>query len=269
MELRVTVLILAPTLRGLDLTVNSLAAAGIDGRVEYLVVAPASLAEQARAMCPDRIRVIACDCGSEGGLVNCGHAAIRSELVAHLRVGDCHRLGAIDLMLRTFGREVALALAYGDWAETGKGRSRRCLSIEHMHGVLLHDCNYIHPSTLFYRRNLISRLGPFDSSLLHLAQHEFVLRVSKRRLNMLLMRTVLADCGDTWALGMQRGHEVLAAESRRLLHEYARPKALRPSALRMLRGIAHLQRAWALARRGNFCGSIRAPGPRLVLPGQA
>jgi glycosyltransferase involved in cell wall biosynthesis len=186
--------------------------------------------------------------------INKGLKRATGEIVAYLNSDDVYLPGTLAKVAAVFEQHPEVDLVYGDFLaiDAQGGTIDRIKTIPFDANILLYDANFICQPASFYRHSLLSKIGPFDDSLRFLMDYEFFLRAAKRGVGFHLLAEPLACIrfhGDCKTLS--NGVYPWGDERRRIIAEYARPKAQHPSALRTLRWLYRAKRYLKLMARGR------------------
>jgi glycosyltransferase involved in cell wall biosynthesis len=187
--------------------------------------------------------------------INKGMRRARGDIVAYLNSDDVYLPGALKKVLDVFERHPEIDFVYGDFnAIDEQGHLiDRIKTIPYDPQILIYDANYICQPASFYRRSLLERIGLFDDSLRFLMDYEFFLRASKRGVRFHMIPEPLAAIRFHGACKtLSDGVHPWQDERRRIVREYARPKAQHPSALRFLRVLYRAKRYAHLLARGRL-----------------
>jgi glycosyltransferase involved in cell wall biosynthesis len=203
----------------------------------------------------DRIHWVSEKDKGQTDAINKGLRLATGDIVAYLNSDDVYLPGAVAKAVEVFERNPDVDFVYGDFnAIDEKGAViDRVMTIPYDPEILLYDANYICQPASFYRRTLLDKIGLFDDSLRFLMDYEFFLRASKRGVGFRMIPQTLAAIrfhGDCKTLS--DGVHPWQDERRRLIAEYARPKAQHPSALKILRWIYRSKRYAHLIARGRL-----------------
>lgn len=186
--------------------------------------------------------------------INKGLLLATGEIVAYLNSDDVYMPGALAWVAEAFRQHPEVDVVYGDFLAIDEHGT----TIDHIKtipfdaNVLLYDANFICQPASFYRRSLLDKIGRFDESLRFLMDYEFFLRAAKRGVGFHMVPEPLAcirfhsECKT-----LSDGVHPWGEERRRIISEYARPKAHHPSALRMLRWLYRAKRYLKLMARGR------------------
>lgn len=203
----------------------------------------------------DRIEWVSEKDKGQTDAINKGLRLADGDIVAYLNSDDVYLPAALSKVASVFERHPDVDFVYGDFrAIDEQGRViDRIKTIPYDPEILIYDANYICQPASFYRRSLLQKIGAFDESLRFLMDYEFFLRASKRGVGFHMIPEELA------AIRFHAGCKTLsdgvhpwADERRRIIAEYARPKARHPSALRLLRLLYRTKRYARLIARGRL-----------------
>lgn len=187
--------------------------------------------------------------------INKGLRLAEGDVVAYLNSDDVYLPGTLEKVVAVFEAHPEVEVVYGDFhAIDERGELiDRIKTIPYDPEILLYDANYICQPASFYRRSLLEKIGVFDDSLRFLMDYEFFLRASKRGVVFRMIPEALA------AIRFHSGCKTLSdgvrpwdEERRRVIAEYARPKAQHPSAMRLLKWMYRTKRYARLIARGRL-----------------
>lgn len=187
--------------------------------------------------------------------INKGLKLADGDIVAYLNSDDIYLPGALAKVAAVFDQHPEVDFVYGDFQAIDEqgGLIDRVKTIPYDPAILLYDANYICQPASFYRRSLLQKIGGFDDSLRFLMDYEFFLRASKRGVGFHMIPEELAAIRfHSNCKTLSDGVHPWADERRRIIAEYARPKAQHPSALKMLSLIYRAKRYARLLARGRL-----------------
>lgn len=202
----------------------------------------------------DRIEWISERDKGQADAINKGLRRVNGEIVAYLNSDDIYLPGTLAKVVEVFKSDPSIECVYGDFhAIDERGELIDAVkTIPFDPDILLYDANYICQPASFYRRSLIDRIGMFDESLRFLMDYEFFLRASKAKARFQMIPEALAAIrfhGDCKTLSS--GVHPWGDERRRIIAEYARPKARQAGALQTLRLFYRAKRYLKLIARGR------------------
>jgi len=237
-------------------TIDSvLGQAGVE--VQYIVMDGGSKDETVAVLesYGDRLHWVSEPDNGQTDAINKGLKLADGEVVAYLNSDDVYLPGALARVAEVFERHPEVDFVYGDFDAIDEqgGLIDRVKTVPYDPDILLYDANYICQPASFYRRSLLDKIGGFDDSLRFLMDYEFFLRASKRRVGFHMIPEPLAAIRFHAACKtLSDGVHPWADERRRIIAEYARPKARHPSALRLLRLLYRAKRYARLIARGRL-----------------
>jgi glycosyltransferase involved in cell wall biosynthesis len=187
--------------------------------------------------------------------INKGLRLADGDIVAYLNSDDVYLPGALQRVQAVFEAHPEVDFVYGDFHAIDEHGALidRIKTIPFDRNILIYDANYICQPASFYRASLLKKIGGFDDSLHFLMDYEFFLRAAKRGVRFHMIGEPLAAIrfhGNCKTLS--DGVHPWADERRRIIAEYARPKAQHPSALKLLRGLYRAKRYLKLIQRGRL-----------------
>lgn len=204
----------------------------------------------------DRLRWVSERDRGQTDAINKGLRLADGDVVAYLNSDDIYLPGVLKKVVAVFEEHPDVDVVYGDFhAIDAQGALiDRIKTIPYDPAILLYDANYICQPASFYRHSLLKKIGGFDDSLRFLMDYEFFLRASKRGVKFHMIPEALAairfhsDCKT-----LSDGVHPWADERRRVIAEYARPKAHEhPSAMRLLSLLYRAKRYAKLIARGRL-----------------
>lgn len=225
--------------------------------IEYFVADGASKDETVDVLRSygDRIQWVSERDGGQTDAINKGLRRTGGEIVAYLNSDDVYRPGTLRKVVDIFERHPEVDFVYGDFDAIDEHGELidSVKTIPYDPNILIYDANYICQPSSFYRRSLLDRIGYFDDSLRFLMDYEFFLRASKRGVGFYMIGEPLAAIrfhGDCKTLS--DGVHPWGDERKRIIAEYARKKAQRPMAMRVLRLLYRAKRYAKLIARGRL-----------------
>ena len=225
--------------------------------VEYIVMDGASTDETVSVLesFGSKLRWVSERDDGQTDAINKGLRRASGEIVAYLNSDDLYLPGTLAKVEEAFRLNPDVDVVYGDFHAVDEvGRLiDRVKTIAYDADILLYDANYICQPASFYRRSLLDRIGLFDDSLRFLMDYEFFLRASRCKARFMMIPRPLAAIrfhGDCKTLS--DGVHPWGDERRRIIAEYARPKAQHPGALRALGLLFRAKRYLKLMARGRI-----------------
>lgn len=203
----------------------------------------------------DRLEWVSEPDNGQTDAINKGLRRASGEVVAYLNSDDVYLPGTLAKVVAIFEQEPEVDVVYGDFHAIDEfGRLiDEVKTIAYDPNILLYDTSYICQPASFYRRSLLDRIGLFDDSLRFLMDYEFFLRAAKLKARFRMIPEALAAIrfhGECKTLS--DGVRPWGEERRRIIAEYARPKAQAPGALRMLGLLYRMKRYARLVQRGRL-----------------